>query len=403
MPATQENNPIGYQDGWLGVPRRVGPREYKYPFKHLGDVDTFILTETWKAAAGVYRPKTPGTPHPLWHTAYLVRETEPVPTGLGAEKWQRVYAKIPPDQVDYGFIDFNRPVCDGVNYASSAWGATFDGGNTWFAFTTRNTVVSSAALQAATQLIAEPMLHALFRVVDNGGHSCTFYGDDTLGNIQAIMSAALTSLSSINVTSSGTGNLHITYGGTISVLTIPLNVAYTFTAGTIDCNCQGSVTTPALTYFNLGSAHGAAAGNYAAYWCGDRLVGAGIIYAIPNSTTLAMLASDVAANSTITHCQVSPAGVRYAAGVKKCATRVTQKFYWPGITVGCATGADIPKPAVTTRDPVNYLAQIITAATWAVDGATDLEPYPDDPSPIKRVIVTELQMADAKDTAATGG
>lgn len=84
----------------------------------------------------------------------------------------------------------------------------------------------------------------------------------------------------------------------------------------------------------------------------------------------------------------------YTPGTDRVLTKLTDKFYLPGVTAGITTGADIPVPDVAIND-VQLLNLIVGSATGFQN--YDAEPvtaWPSEPSPIFRQRFIQIDVDD---------
>ena len=84
----------------------------------------------------------------------------------------------------------------------------------------------------------------------------------------------------------------------------------------------------------------------------------------------------------------------YTPGTDRVLTKLTDKFYLPGVTPGITTGADIPVPDVAIND-VQLLNLIVGSATGFQN--YDAEPvtaWPSEPSPIFRQRFIQIDVDD---------
>ena len=84
----------------------------------------------------------------------------------------------------------------------------------------------------------------------------------------------------------------------------------------------------------------------------------------------------------------------YTPGTDRVLTKLTDKFYLPGVTPGITTGADIPVPDVAIND-----AQLLTLIAGSATGFQnyDAEPvtaWPTEPSPIFRQRLIQIDLDD---------
>ncbi|MDB5541769.1 MAG: hypothetical protein JWQ89_3496, partial [Devosia sp.] len=379
--------PIGYNDGWLGAPRSIGAPVPDWPFQQLGDLDTLTVTETWKAAVGVYRPMAPLTPHPLWSNAYLVEETKRVRNNLGSEKWQRIYATIPSVKVTYDSTVFNRPLLHDIwlpGGTSNVYAASFEPDTSTLFFSRSG--VTALAVPATTYLNpfnSQSLIgHQQVTVTLNTG-TVSFYLDDAASTIADAMSTAFSG------STANSANFHIskwTYGVYISwagvsvqilslVNTDPTIVTSSRTAQLGAATSTGplefvaaqtvAISTRAIT---TAAAHGAAVGDHVALYNGDRIVAMTKVVSVPSGTAFTIPTDALpGASDVLTHIALQKLGLRLANGSKDCTIRVTAKFYAQTVTTGITTGADIP-PVLLYNDPIAWLGRIIARTLFGATG-----------------------------------
>lgn len=82
----------------------------------------------------------------------------------------------------------------------------------------------------------------------------------------------------------------------------------------------------------------------------------------------------------------------YASGTDRVGTRLTQKFYLPGVTSGITTAADIPLPALLANDAALIAAVIASATGYQTYDASALGRWRD--WPIYTQTLEEINMAD---------
>jgi hypothetical protein len=420
--------PIGYQDGFLGSGRRVGPRRFEYPFHTIGDTDTFICYETWKCTAGLYRPATLKSPHPLWPHAYLMKETIPVATGFGAEKWEKIYATIPPTQITYpGSRYISKPEytptvaanpyttggsAQGTGWHYPAWtnlGAAYLSGGTnlytagdskvynpvksvgltptkgyatagTFTLTYKTSTTAALAYNASTATIAAA-LNGLADIITDG-ITCTVVSNalnnsTTSGAIDISLSPA----SATSITMNATG---LTVSTSKNPTTWRLNgyqqiqlpSHFTVTAHGLSTGLDLAVAYPASpTTIILPTGYW---GSIDANTLWFPLYGNGTV------------AAQYAATYSSTYS--APASAAYDAGSRLTRTRLSTEYYLPGVTAGITTEADIVPPS-GLQNPDDFLAALLAPLSGFQDYESD-GPLPWRDFPIVKVATTQLYFED---------
>ncbi len=417
MPAAP-SIPIGYQDGYLGIPRRVGPRQFEWPFQFNGDLDTVIITETWKVAEGLYRPAELKAPHPLWNQAYLMKETKPESNGLGAVKWQRIYASIPATQVTYpprryvtkpDFVNTAGPYsAQVIPYDSSGGGALIGPAVTYtpYASVGRGFV----AVPGGIYTDGDGKYYANYKAAGaqafgyaTAGTFTITWGANTTAALaynasNATIAAAINGLASVSgagITVGVANSLVNTAGGanlviflTAGTTTTPFTMDATSLTVTTSQHPTTSVINGLQQYIDLPShhtvtAHGLdtaldlavarASVEVIVYPTGKwGSIGTDTLW-IPNRSTL----PDRVA--TYGFVPTPAASASYVAGTRFTRQRLTETFYLPGVTGGINTPADITV-AAGLQNPDAFLEALLTPLTgfqtYEVEGPSPWLDFP---------------------------
>lgn len=408
---------MAYADGTFTSFNQVGVTRISYPFLNAQTKDAttkryaitgWVLPSSYATANALTTYPGDGL-FPADNTAYLVDESEPRDGG-GFYIVDRAYCTIPGDQIEYTTRLFPRPVMHDI-VSGNTYAVSFDDGDTTHLFSTRINVSAVGAItQPNTSVVVAgetfgKLPTATFTIVDSGNHSSSPLFDATASSMQSTLSAALTSLNSIAV-SSTVGSLTISWVGTVkSVGTTDANVTMsggaglngmvTFTAARASVDdTQAPAQAPYVRVITTDTNHNGATGNRVALWNGDRLVAA--VPAIAASANVITVPADIGAlsvgNVAITHCGFDvDANYRYVNGPKDCTVKRTTKFYLPTVTPNVNTAADIPVVNIYA-DPLGWLGQIVAGSTYAAVATSELSAFA---GPILMKSYDEVQMSDA--------
>lgn len=141
----------GVQPATDGAPR------LRRPFINapVPDRTALIIERDYRQTLANYEPGNIGVEtDPVYSTAYLCLETDPVPGAAEVGKFTRTYARIPGDQVTPDAKLFQPPSINDTFIASTAWGVSFENDTQNYVFTTRKSVSAIGAINATTNLRA---------------------------------------------------------------------------------------------------------------------------------------------------------------------------------------------------------------------------------------------------------
>lgn len=96
------------------APVEIGRARIERPFKQNGDLDTKVVTRTYKQAAGYFVASVRGAPDREFPNCYLIDESDPQPTLTGCETFTRTYANIPPTQTVESSFVLQKPAMSGT-------------------------------------------------------------------------------------------------------------------------------------------------------------------------------------------------------------------------------------------------------------------------------------------------
>lgn len=345
--------------------------------------------------------------------AYIVKETDPVPTGHGnLLRFTRRFARIPGNQVIPSSKYLNRPILNNIK-SGSAYACSFGDQAYSHIWTSRISVTSLGTITrgtvtkdiAASSLADLPSGNVTF--VDSGSATVTVNFTSSASSLQNSLAGSLTALSNVSVTKTNS-SMTVTWTGTmksINTTVAGINISGGAGSGSITFTTnQAAATTAQTDNFNNdasvrtvnATSHGGAVGDLVVFWTGDRIYSTGIVLTVPGANSFTTLLDTLPGkDATVTHCAFSTdANYAVANGTKMCSTRNTQRFYLPGVTAGISTAADIAPPATAT-DPISWLAAIVAGTSWVVDSVTDLKSWD---GPILMQETSEIQMSDAIDT-----
>lgn len=383
---------MAYQDGNFTNAIQDGPARVFYPFINAPTKDTTTkgTVRNYVVVPSSYTPAAALSTDPSDNTQYLLQESElSVEGGLG--RYSRTYCKVPGDQIDYSSLVITKPAFptndyNGAYVDSTSATAT---ANVW-------TAVISATVSAYPS-------GGTFTVTFKTSTTAALNTTDSAATIAAAINA-LASVVADGFTVSVTNNL--TTSGTLVFLRA--TGSYTFLAGnwvvgsgsiTPAVNASSSTASNSFTFTcartspNVNkTAHGVNVNAYVRMM--DSSSGGGALYivnSVPDANNFTYFANS---SSYFTRIGYRTFQRTYTPGTDRVLTKLTDKFYLPGVTPGITTGADIPVPDVAIND-VQLLNLISASATGFQN--YDAEPvtaWPSEPSPLFRQRLIQIDVDD---------
>lgn len=250
------------RDTFGAQPVEVGRAVIEYPFRMNGDRTTKTIKRTYKQAPGHFTPTPLGSPDAQFPNAYLIEETDPVPTQTNLDSFTRVYSTVPGTQTVSSSIILSRPSLSGTFPQVYGTLRIFQPDTTLLQF-------DAYAKQSVTSDSGAPQFYATggtYTITFNGNTTGALNYNDSAGTVQTALNA-LTSVinrGSVVVTGSynSAGGFAITFndhaqitlassltGGTISSRYSLTNNGYTqnVIAGVEGTKLTVTIDTSALT------------------------------------------------------------------------------------------------------------------------------------------------------------
>lgn len=374
---------------------------------------------TTSAATNVSWPYADGT---VDRFAFLSQEDPMVLTDIQKANINRYYARIPADQVYPASRIVVRPVMNDI-HNGSYYAVSFDAGYTSTVWTSRVTVstigtdvppTTPVAVITSVPAATYSNLPADVITMKTTNHTASFFLNGVASGIQTTLAAGLTDIA--NITCVGSANsLSVSWNNGAGVM---LYVSSTTSArvssggtsvsfematggGNVSQSTAWNYTPNVLQSVRVvnSTGHGGTAGDYVAIWNQDKLSCVSRVVTAINPNQFTIPLSDLPGNDiVVTHCAFAKSGTRYVNGPKECVVRKTQKFYFPGVTPGINSFADIPR-YIPDTDPIRWLQAIQSGNTYAVESVSDLTQWRG------QILVQELNevlMSDALTTVTAG-
>ena len=392
---------MAYQDGNFTNAIQDGPARVFYPFINAPTKDTTTkgTVRNYVVVPSSYTPAAALSTDPADNTQYLLQESElTVEGGLG--RYSRTYCKVPTDQVDYSSLVITKPAFPLA--VSGAFYSTYGGYYIDNVQTTSNvwsqTISSNVFLNVA------------------GGTFTVTYGSNTTAALNyndsnATIAAAINGLASVTanaITVSVTNDISNTRypifvigrsTGSNSIATMTVNFSLT-----PDQRIPApSTSATSVQYWPMRSnvlviknSHGRSATDYVGVMDSQF---ANPSWFQSNPTIINTNAFTLVNNSNIGSQIYTYTGYRYVQrsytpGTDRVLTKLTDKFYLPGVTSGITTGADIPVPEIAIND-TQLLNLVVGSATGFQN--YDAEPvtaWPSEPSPMFRQRLIQIDVDD---------
>lgn len=373
---------------------------------------TILATAVDSVDAALLGATNPGDPF-----AYLVDESAPNASDLlkGFARWDRTYARIPAPNLVYSTIAVTKPSASGAGMAfgnlydvTSGFGSAiligpvfYYIGYLWSATDYLGAPLAPGAVyvqKAGTSNGVTPAASGLFQVTFGASTTGALNWNDSGATIATAING-LASVVAAGITVACTNNFPT---GGVASLTIGLTVGSTsslFTASTTSLNpasCRTNFTTFSgttaqqivLSVFATITAHGFATSGNLATSNGNisYLYAYGTDWKVIDSNTIAFKGSTFDP-SPIYFGQFYR---NYTPGLGRLKTKKTTTYYFPGVTGGITTPADIPTPVAALNDAI-FLALI-------VNNLTGYQTYDADPLslwnwPIYQQTVSQIDMA----------
>lgn len=369
-----------YSDGTFTSPVQDGPKRVFYPFVNNPTKDTTTkgTVRNYVVLPGSFTPAAALSTDPDDSTQYLIEETEPQAEG-GYYRFSRTYCKVPGDQVNYSSLVITKPAFPTNDYN----GAYVD--------STSSSATANVWSTAIAATVSRFVTGGTFTVTYKTSTTAALNYNDSDATIKAAVDALADMVSdgfTVTVTNLlSTGSITFLFsGGSTPETNLSIGIG-SLTPSAIQSREEFVLRTVTFRVarsalnFNK-TAHGLSAAQAIRIATGTS--GAG---------TLTSVASVVDANNfTVTNADTTPEAFAYyrtlmrtyTPGTDRVLSRMTDKFYLPGVTSGITTGADIPVPDIAIND-----TQLLTLITNSATGfqTYDAEPvvaWPSEPSPMYR-------------------
>lgn len=381
---------MAYQDGNFTNAIQDGPARVFYPFINAPTKDTTTkgTVRNYVVVPSSYTPAVALSTDPADNTQYLLQESElTVEGGLG--RYSRTYCKVPTDQIDYSSLVITKPAFPTNDYNGA--------------------YVDSTASNATANIFSAPIL-ATMSWYPTGGTFTLQFGSNTTAALNttasnATIASAINGLASVvaaSFTVSVTNSL--TTSGLLTITKASGTGSFTST----DFIINAASVTPAVNFSYDGflnteyirMTRSSPNANKTAHGLSNAAVIR--ITSTIGGGTLTTVNSIVDNNNFTFSWTSTSAGFSYyrtilrtyTPGTDRVLTKLTDKFYLPGVTPGITTGADIPVPDVAIND-VQLLNLISASATGFQN--YDAEPvtaWPSEPSPMFRQRFIQIDVDD---------
>lgn len=382
---------MAYQDGNFTNAIQDGPARVFYPFINAPTKDTTTkgTVRSYVVVPSSYTPAAALSTDPADNTQYLLTESEmTVEGGLG--RYSRTYCKVPGDQVDYSSIVITKP--------------QFPAAGTGFVYSTYSGYYIDN-VQTTSNVWSKTVSSNVFLNVAGGTFTVT-YGSNTTSALNyndsnATIAAAINGLASVTanvITVSVTNDIsNVRYpvlsitrsSGSNSIAAMTVNFSLT-----PDQRIPTPITsTTDVLYYPMRSNvlvikndHGRSNTDYVGVMDSQF---SNPSWFQSNPTILNANAFTLVNNTNSGSPLYNYTGYRYVQrsytpGTDRVLTKLTDKFYLPGVTPGITTGADIPVPDIAIND-TQLLNLVVGSATGFQN--YDAEPvtaWPTEPSPLFR-------------------
>jgi len=392
-------------------PSQDGRTESTYPFLKNGDTAPVIYSRKLMQRAPYYVPLKPGTERDsVWPngdpTAFNLPDSPIENTGISdLITFRRQYARIPGPQVTYpGSRYFTKP-----EYTPTAATNPFDIGaasegvmtkwSDWSSLGNASYTSANGIFSDGDSKVYAPVKVPSAQVVGyaSAGTFTLTYGASTTANLNyndstttiatainglaAIISAGITATVAVSglANSVSGGGLDITLaGGTDVARQVPITLDATGLTVSTSKNPTTSVVSANYQQIKLPThltvtGHGLTTSlDLAIVWATPSSfllpvnywgsIDANTLWVSPwgNNTYTAIYVG------TYSYTYAGAAAVTYAAGIRLARTRVTERFYLPGVTAGITTAADITVSA-GLQNPDDFLDALLTPLTgWQI-------------------------------------
>lgn len=370
------------RDNLTTAEKQIGPTGVEYPFQSLGDTATAIYRRPMKATR--YTPRTLGaTVDPDDPLAYLIAEGPPQRTALGNWEWQRTFANVPPQQVDYSSAAINKPAFPTAAFGGY-WVDNTTSEGTVNVYGLAQTVTPSAYPTGGTFTLTYQTSTTAALAYDASDASiasaCNALSDVVSDGLTITIANLLSTDGSIRIQTSGSpifssDNWTLAVGGLTPTCLTPFSQ--------VGVNADFRLFTARdLINYNLPS-HGKTGTFFV------RLGGAGVFSATvvdANNFTVSNNVPQLPPTYTSSQLFVRT----YTPGPARIRTRRTTSFYLPGVTSGITTPADIPVPDIATNDNVLLLLVCENATGFETYDAEPLSRWLSGPVYQQTIIATDM-------------
>jgi hypothetical protein len=391
---------MAYQDGNFTNAIQDGPARVFYPFINAPTKDTTTkgTVRNYVVVPSSYTPAAALSTDPADNTQYLLQESElTVEGGLG--RYSRTYCKVPTDQVDYSSIVITKPQFPAAAAPSTGY---FYGyyNNCYIENVTKTSNILGNFITAT---FYPNVSGGTFTVSYKGQTTAAINYNATNANIassvnglstmiaDAVTVTALNNLT--NTASTGISFSRSTGSNSIASLTVSFSLTPDQQVSQL-ASSEGFVAYQATrqNVLVLKDTHGLSNSNVVGY----STVSNATSYQMSNVAVLNVNAFTVSISYTLSNPFI---GYRvklrtYTPGTDRVLTKLTDKFYLPGVTAGITTGADIPVPDVAIND--TQLLDLVSGSATGFQNY-DAEPvtaWPSEPSPIFRQRFIQIDVDD---------
>lgn len=377
-----------YQDLYWGTPRRIAQRPREYPFRFNGDVATYIYESTYAVDIGRFTPTAAGTVDPENAAAYLLEETKPEIQQGRIATFRRTYSTIPTTQIVTSTQSITKPLPSAVGipgqtcidyvqqeYPGVTVGLAFPYlGGTWAA----NKIYTR--LPAAG--VSTPASGGTFTLTYRGNTTAALAYNATNATINTAFNALASvitdglTVSVNNLLSTSTCDLSLTFSAGSTSFRVTMNAGSLTPAGASTAFTLIQSPTLQIAYLALRAtvtAHGFNAANPLLTSVSDfsyfQLLPASTKWSVIDANTIAFFSLVRAGASFGQYLR------DYTPGIQRVRTKITQRFYLPGVTPGIATADDIPVPSILQNDIAFLTTSLSNLSGYEAYSASELEKW----------------------------
>lgn len=377
-----------YQDLYWGTPRRIAQRPREYPFRFNGDVATYIYESTYAVDIGRFTPTAAGTVDPENAAAYLLEETKPEIQQGRIATFRRTYSTVPTTQIVTSTQQITKPLPSAVGitgqtcidyvqleYPGVTVGLAFPYlGGTW--------VANKVYTRLTAAGVSTPASGGTFTLTYRGNTTAALAYNATNATINAAFNALASvitdglTVNANNLLSTPTCDLSLAFSAGSTSFRVTMNAGSLTPAGASTAFTLILSPTIQSAYLALRAtvtAHGFNAANPLLVSVSDfsyfQLLPASTKWSVIDANTIAFFSLIRAGASFGQYLR------DYTPGIQRVRTKITQRFYLPGVTSGIATADDIPVPSILQNDIAFLTTSLSNLSGYEAYSASELEKW----------------------------